>query len=101
MVVWTISLKLSRERPFYLVMNTNNQAVIKIIQHNTSTIGANNTSPFTVRLLNPDDYTPLEDLPGLLMKEWERPSEDGAVEVAVEIGRILTQERVPYRVEWA
>ena len=75
-------------------------AVIQIIQLNRGTIGANNSSPFTVRLLNPDDYTDLRDIPGLTSGEWARPDEDGAVEVAEEIGRILDTNRVSYAVEW-
>jgi hypothetical protein len=77
-----------------------NAAVIQIIQHNVGAIGANNNSDFTVRLLNPDDYIDLRCLPGLAVTEWPRWNEDDAVDLAIAIGEILTDNRVVYRVEW-
>ncbi len=79
-----------------------NAAVLQIIQHNTnaSTVEALSLSTFTVRLLNPDDYTDLGSIPGLAAGEWVRVGNDDAVDVAEAIGEILNQNRVTYRVEW-
>ena len=79
-----------------------NDAVLQIIQHNTaaSTFEALSQSTFTVRVLNPDDYTDLGAIPGLAAGEWVRVGNDDAVDVAEAIGEILTQNRVPFRVEW-
>jgi hypothetical protein len=81
-------------------LDMSNDAVVSIYQHSRGAIGANHTSTFTVRLLNPDDYTDLGAIPGLAAGEWVRVGNDEAVDVAEAIGEILTQNRVPYRVEW-
>jgi translation initiation factor IF-1 len=57
-------------------------------------------STFVVSLLNPDDYTDLGAIPGLAAGEWIRVGQDDAVDVAVAIGDILTENRIAYRVEW-
>jgi hypothetical protein len=79
-----------------------NVAVLQIIQHNTgaSTFEALSLSSFAVRLLNPDDYTDLGAIPGLAAGEWIRVGNEAAVDVAEAIGAILTQNRVPFKVEW-
>jgi hypothetical protein len=81
-------------------LDMSNDAVVSIYQHSRGAIGANNTSTFTISLLNPDDCTDLGAIPGLAAGEWVRVGQDDAVDVAEAIGEILTQNRVLYRVEW-
>lgn len=76
--------------------------MVSIYQHNRAASKAAELadSTFTITLHNPDDYTDLGAIPGLAAGEWVRVGNDEAVDLAEAVGEILTQNRIPYRVEW-